>query len=98
MSLTPEPLDDDWLDDALLADDVSQRNWARRSLGGMSVDEALSAVPRKGQMLIEAPIEQFRELQAHITRSGITQGRWVRQAIGMRLRAEGSALADWWLK
>lgn len=97
MSIDPEPLDDDWLDEQLLADDTSKRHWARRALNGIGVHEALSAVPRKGQMLVEAPIGRYRELLDHIGRSGLTQSRWVRQAIGMRLRAEGSRHADWWL-
>lgn len=89
MRIEPVELDDDWLDAKLMADDSSQAAWKRRAVG-MSKGEALSRVPRQGQILVESEIGMMRQLKRRIRDSGQTQNVWVRQAIAMRLAAEGA--------
>lgn len=91
---------EDWLDNQFLEMDKSEKGWVSRSLGGMTKADALMGIPRKGQFLIEAPIGQVRELREIITESGTSQGLWLRQAVAMRLAAEGRApeVYEQWMK
>ncbi len=81
--------DDDWLDDVILSDDVSQKFWARRALGGMSVNDAMMGVPHRGQLLAVTPIAVHRKIQDHIKASGRTQSEWLRQAVALKVAQEG---------
>lgn len=91
------PLDDDWLDEQLLASDESERNWARRALGGMSVADAMAGAPRFGQILTRVPIELWRGWKKHCDNSGKTQAQWMREAVALKLAAEGQTeLAQRW--
>ena len=83
-------LDDDWLDAQLLADDPSSApGWRRRSLNGMKVTDALMGIPKHGNSLMTVALDSHRLMQAHCKSRGITQGAFLREAVGMRLLAEG---------
>lgn len=86
-----EPLElaDDWLDAELMAGDESERNWRRRALNGMSVAEAMDSMPRRGSILVEHDLESVRLLKRVIRESGKSQSRWMREAVALRLVAEG---------
>lgn len=46
-------LDDDWLDDELLADDATTNpRWRRQALNGMKVTDALMGIPKHGKSLM----------------------------------------------
>jgi len=85
----PDELNDEWIDGIMLADDSSDPKWKSRARGGLSVADAMMGVPRRGQMLVEMRMGPFRAFVDHVEKSGTGRARWVRQAIGMRLAAEG---------
>lgn len=97
--IEPLELDDDWLDAELMAGDESQLNWRRRALNGMTVAEAMATMPRRGSILLEHDLEAVRRLKRVIRRSGSSQGQWMRDAVAMRLNAEGhTAEAKAWTR
>ena len=84
--MTDEP--EDWLDEQLLLEDSSERNWARRALGNKSVNECLMCIPKNGQILMINPIEPHRVIQDHIKSTGLTQSKWIRRAVAMAMAVE----------
>jgi hypothetical protein len=76
--------DDDLLaaidEELLAADRTSKPGWARRAVGATH-QEAMATAPRTGLLQTSMPIGVFRRLQAHITRTGLTQAAWTRRAI-----------------
>ena len=80
---------EDWLDEQLLLEDASARNWARRALGNKSVDQCLMGIPKTGQILMSNPMETHREIQDHIKSTGLSQTKWLRKATAMLIMAEG---------
>ena len=92
--------EEDWLDAQLLDGDASERNWARRALGGTSVADALAGIPKFGSLLVRAKIGPYRDWQDHVRAHGNNQSRWIRQAVAMKLAAEGAPpdLVSEWLK
>jgi hypothetical protein len=79
---------EDWLDEALLTDDVSARGWKRKAVG-MPAHEAALRVPRTGQLNATIPIEQWRIVRAHCRDQGVSLGMFLRHAIAAKLVAEG---------
>lgn len=97
--LIPIGLDDDWLDDRLLEADKNERNWARRALNGTSIADAMAGVPRLGQITVKVPIQMWRDWKAHVVKGGLSQQKWLRQAIAAKLDSEGADRAvvqTWW--
>lgn len=81
---------DDWLDEQLLADDItSDPNWRRAARGGRTVSHAIAGLPRRGQLTTRIPIEQWRFIKRHVDRLGVPLGTYIRQAVGARMIAEG---------
>jgi hypothetical protein len=86
---------EDWLDEQLLADDiVSSPGWRRKARGGRTVNQAIAGIPRKGQLTTRIPIAQWRLVKEHVDSLGIPLGRYIRQAVGARMIAEGVDPAD----
>lgn len=85
-----DPITDDWLDDQFLEEDESDKGWVSKALGGQTKADALMGIPRRGQILVEHEIEPIRKLRARIKAADSTQAKWMRQAVAMRLAAEGA--------
>lgn len=92
-------LDDDWLDAVMLESDADERNWARRALGGISRADAMAALPKLGQITLKVPIQYWRDWKEHVTTTGMSQSRWLREAVAMKLaaeRADDALVQAWW--
>ncbi|MCJ7726657.1 MAG: hypothetical protein MUP76_09765 [Acidimicrobiia bacterium] len=86
---------DEWLDEHLLADDItSSPGWRRAARGGRTVNAAIAGIPRHGQLTTRVPIEQWRVVKKHVDSLGIPLGAYMRQAIGARMLSEGVPRAD----
>jgi hypothetical protein len=81
-------MDEEWLDEMLLVDDVSQRAWKRRAVG-MSTSDAMSKVPKLGQLNCRIPIGEWRIVRAHCREQGVSLGMFMRNAIAAKLIAGG---------
>jgi hypothetical protein len=79
---------EDWLDEMLLSDDASRRAWKRRAVG-MSTSDAMSRVPRTGQLNCRIPITEWRVVRAHCREQGVSLGMFMRHAIAARLISQG---------
>lgn len=83
-------LDDDWLDEQLLAGDTTlDPRWRRNSLNGMKVTDALMGIPKYGHALLVVPLDGYRTLNRHVQATGTTQRAFMRRAVGALLLAEG---------
>jgi len=81
---------DEWLDEQLLADDItSSPGWRRAARGGRTVNQAIAGIPRTGQFTTRVPIEQWRLVKEHVDRLGVGLGTYIRQAVGERMIREG---------
>ena len=80
--------DDDWLDELLLADDVSARGWKRTAIGAPN-HEVSRHMPRTGQFNCKVPIEQWRVIRKHIRGQRVTMGMWMRHALAAKYISEG---------
>lgn len=85
--------DDDWLDEELLADDVSVSGWPTRSVG-VGRTKAMLGMPTFGILRCKVPIATWRVVQQHCIERHIGVHTFVRQAIGMRMVNEGVNPAD----
>lgn len=86
---------DDWLDEQLLADDItSDPGWRRAARGDRTVNRAIQGIPRRGQLTTRIPIEQWRFIKRHVDALGVPLGTYIRQAVGARMISEGVDPAD----
>ena len=84
--MTDDP--NEWLDDILLADDPkSRRNWTRRSLSGLSVQECIKAIPTNGQIQLRLPMQEYRFFRDWCAERNITAYSFAKAAFVNALRA-----------
>jgi len=55
----------------------------------MSKADALMTIPKKGQTVIQLPMEIHLAIKAHAAERGLSISAYTRQAVGMRLRQDG---------
>jgi hypothetical protein len=83
--------DDEWLDEQLLADDItSSPGWKRKARGGRTVNQAIAGIPRQGQLTTRVPIDLWRAIKDHVDARGVALGSYIREAVGERMAREGA--------
>ena len=84
-------MSDAWIDTHLIQQESrSIAGWRARAIG-MPVKRALEYIPRRGLLQTWVPIEAFRDLQAHIRTTRLTQAAWLRRAVINTYLAEGGS-------
>lgn len=77
--------EEDWLDEALLTDDVSARMW-KRDLVGMTKADAMMGVPTFGQLQLRLPIDGLRSYYTWCRKHGYSASNFARYALGEALK------------